>query len=483
MVAALRLAQQGVDVDLYEASSRLGGKAGSDRREHGLSDHGYHVFPAWYHNLWALVDELGIRDHFVPRRKFFRLGRAEAAALSEDGPGLRRALHHAFMWPRTLLSSVDLVSRRRRYLEELSLSGFLRSRWYNGLETGRELRDISLKGLGNPSWNASSLTYRQNMRLWLKVLHKPNWTAADGSLQERFIEPIAAALGAAGVTVHLDTPITGIDVAGQDDDLAITALHVGGGETIEARDAAVVLALPHERLRPLLAPHTNRLPAAVQDLGYLRSQPMVALDVHVSRPLEGLPTDGHVILDGSRFHLTLLDVRRLWGDRLPGDPDHPVLQLVAADTKAIEGTGPAEMERALVDDLRAFFPYVREEELEVVLHDNHDVPLFMNDVGTDGRRPLSTRVYGRNLHLAGDWCRTPIDLACMEGALVSGTQAAQAILRGAGRPEGPALRLPSERASGGAWLLRTVLAPPLWLVGQPVDLYRWLRRRRETGSH
>jgi len=482
MVAALRLAQQGLAVDLYEASARLGGKAGSDPRERGLSDHGYHVFPAWYHNLWRLVDELGIDDHFVRRTKFLRLPKAEAEVLTEDGRGLRDALHLAVMWPRTLLSAVDLVSRRRRYLEELSLSGFLRSRWYNGLETGRELRDISLKGLGNPSWDASSLTYRQNMRLWLKTLLKPNWTAVDGSLQERFIDPFAATLEGAGVSVHLNRPVTRLDVDGAGDDLAVTQLHLEGGGPVDTRDRPVVFAVPHERLRPLLLPHVDRLPSPLQDLGYLRSQPMVALDVHLARPVDGLPDDGHVILDGSRFHLTMLDVRGLWGDRLPGHRDHPVLQLVAADTTALEGADPRVMEEALLADLRSFLPFLRDEDVDaVVLHDNRDVPLFMNDVGTDRRRPLSTRVHGRNVHVAGDWCHTPIDLACMEGALVSGTQAAHVILAAHGLPAEPELVLPSERASAKAWLLRTLAAPPLWLFGQPVDLYRWLKRRRAEG--
>jgi Flavin containing amine oxidoreductase len=465
MVAALRLGQQGVGVDLYEATDRLGGKAGSEQRSHGWSDHGYHVFPAWYHNLWALVDELGIRDRFVPRKKFFRLPRNGTPK-------------HAVMWPRTILSAIDLVSRRQRYLEELSLSGFLRSRWYNGLETGRELRDISLKGLGNPAWDVSSLTTRQNMRLWLKVLWKPNWTAVDGSLQERFIAPIERALDDVGVSVHRNAPLRRIDVEGRGDGLTITALHVEHGEPVDTRDRPVVLAIPHGRLHPLLLPHLTDLPTAVQDIGYLRSQPMVAFDVHLTCPVDGLPRDGHVILDGSRFHLTLLDIRDLWGSRLPGHHTHPVLQLVAADTRSIDGTSADDLEAALVADLRSFLPSLGDEDIGgVVLHDNKDVPLFMNDVGTDRRRPLSTRAYGTNLHLAGDWCHTPVDLACMEGALVSGSQVAHSILAIRGKAAAPELKLPSEQASAGAWALRFVLAPILWLFGQPVDLYRWLRRR------
>ncbi len=353
LVAALRLGQRGVGVDLYEASDRLGGKAGSEWRGDLWSDHGYHVFPAWYHNLWQLVDELGVDDHFVRRKAFYRLPKAAAQGLDGDGPGLRKALKMAMMGPRTLLSAVDLVSRRQRYLDELSLSGFLRSRWYNGLETGSELRDISLKGLGNPSWDVSSLTTRQNMRLWLKVLLKPNWTAVDGSLQERFIGPIEAAVRAVGVEIHLGAEVRRVDVTGTGEGATVQALHLDDGDPVETADRPVVLAIPHERLRDLLLPHLARLPEPVQDIGYLRSQPMVAMDVHLGRPVDGLPRDGHVILDGSRFHLTLLDVRDVWGERLGGDPAHPVLQLVAADTKAVEDAPATDMEEVLLADLLA----------------------------------------------------------------------------------------------------------------------------------
>jgi len=65
MISALRLLQSGCRVSVFEASRRLGGKAGADDNGATYNDHAYHVFPAWYVNLWKLVDELGIRNHFL----------------------------------------------------------------------------------------------------------------------------------------------------------------------------------------------------------------------------------------------------------------------------------------------------------------------------------------------------------------------------------------------------------------------------------
>ena len=61
MSAAWELARRGLQVELYEKANRLGGKAGSERRDDGYySDHGYHLFPAWYENVRQLMGEAGI---------------------------------------------------------------------------------------------------------------------------------------------------------------------------------------------------------------------------------------------------------------------------------------------------------------------------------------------------------------------------------------------------------------------------------------
>src|SRR5689334_20993078 len=75
MTAALRLAERGCHVALYESSARLGGKAGSDLNPEtaDFDDHGYHIFPMWYRNIWELVDELGIAKNFIDCHNFQQL--------------------------------------------------------------------------------------------------------------------------------------------------------------------------------------------------------------------------------------------------------------------------------------------------------------------------------------------------------------------------------------------------------------------------
>src|SRR3954468_8048954 len=73
MAAALRLAQAGCAITLLESTSRLGGKAGADRIDGRTSEHGYHIFPAWYRNVWDIVDHLKLRDSFIDATDFYQL--------------------------------------------------------------------------------------------------------------------------------------------------------------------------------------------------------------------------------------------------------------------------------------------------------------------------------------------------------------------------------------------------------------------------
>ena len=62
LVCAKVLAERKLDVEVWEASDRFGGKAGSTLHNGRWVDHGFHIFPAWYQNTNALLDELGIVD-------------------------------------------------------------------------------------------------------------------------------------------------------------------------------------------------------------------------------------------------------------------------------------------------------------------------------------------------------------------------------------------------------------------------------------
>src|SRR6266571_3647276 len=72
MAAAHRLLEQGFDVTLLEANDYLGGKLGAPRdpANGDYHEHCYHMYLNWYHNFWALMEEIGARQHFLPMATF-----------------------------------------------------------------------------------------------------------------------------------------------------------------------------------------------------------------------------------------------------------------------------------------------------------------------------------------------------------------------------------------------------------------------------
>src|SRR5512143_1038702 len=70
LTAALRLAERGFKVTLYEEKDRLGGNLSSDRVNGVYHDVYPHMFCDWYSNFWELFEEdLGFsrKEHFEAR--------------------------------------------------------------------------------------------------------------------------------------------------------------------------------------------------------------------------------------------------------------------------------------------------------------------------------------------------------------------------------------------------------------------------------
>ena len=83
MAAALELARYGIDVEILEASERLGGKAGADHDGARYQEHGYHIFPAWYVNVRKILTELGIQLTDEQKYHFLRAGEFPSFATVE----------------------------------------------------------------------------------------------------------------------------------------------------------------------------------------------------------------------------------------------------------------------------------------------------------------------------------------------------------------------------------------------------------------
>jgi uncharacterized protein with NAD-binding domain and iron-sulfur cluster len=259
MIAAWRLAERGCSIDLYEASDRLGGKAGATRHGTDVDEHGYHIFPMWYRNIWRLVDELGIAHHFADVEDFLQLSRGEFPSYKKL-TNLGSVYH---VW-RNLFSGVlpfeemalffystlDLMSHRFSYaafLDQTSVNGFVRGRFYRTERVALQHQDLLLKGISVPSYAVSAMTMRNVLKFWFRY-PRPMHRVLKGDLQQMWIEPIAARLASLGVRVHLGTPLEKIHVS----ERRVVAVDFRGSDVQRHEVDRLIVAIPWERLAAVL---------------------------------------------------------------------------------------------------------------------------------------------------------------------------------------------------------------------------------------
>ncbi|MCH7688885.1 MAG: FAD-dependent oxidoreductase, partial [Planctomycetes bacterium] len=175
MTAALNLLKLGLKVDLYESSARLGGKAGAEQQGSQYEEHGYHIFPAWYLNTYSLLEEIGSQHSLIDITRFHQLRQGEYPRFKtlENFTSLKNAFSNAnsgvSSWIEMMLfyySVLDLISQsfdRREFLDQISVNGFVRSRFYRTEQISLQYQDLLLKFLSVPSYAVSAMTTKKPM--------------------------------------------------------------------------------------------------------------------------------------------------------------------------------------------------------------------------------------------------------------------------------------------------------------------------------
>jgi len=475
LTAALRLAERGAAVTLYEQKPYLGGQWSAHTHD-GLRyhEHCYHMFLNWYHNFWALARDIGIQRErdFEPRasvRHRYR-GHSHMPAFTDFG-SLRSTwanlvsgvapVPDVFLYAYSL---IDLLTQRYapdRLLDQVTVAGFMQSRPYAS-EQSAELHEHTLaKAFASPSYLSSARSYQSFVRYGLREPAPMLWLL-KGDAERSFIRPLADRLIALGGRIKMRTLVTGVAF---DDPPARRVLGLvyepsdptswlpecslgldhdrrpappGGGAPgergVEFVDY-VILAVPPPALGRLLAPDSALGPGLAPtsgpsapgegDLGFpqfpkLRAEPIASLDLYFGRRLPGLPKE-HVVLVGSRYGLTFIDNAQVW-------PDQPTtaLNVIATDFKALANLDPHNAKLAMIAELEEYLSFGWGDLEEAHLQTNVGDELFVSEVGTEQWRPSPVTAIP-NLFLAGDFCRTPIDVVTVEGAVVSGLQAAEAL--------------------------------------------------------
>ena len=196
MACALRLAQRGYEVTLYESAPMLGGNASSERSSRGPYYDVYpHLYPEWYANFWKLCkDDLNMtrQDAFMPRTAIKILQappeHSAAAAAATGGAPAPKPTYLELKNPTTpqamcddLLAGVlsppdmflvgffllDLAGQpfsRLHMLQRQTVNGFFYSRRY-ATEDSAELHNTILMDIWSiPSSDTSAAAYHAFVR-------------------------------------------------------------------------------------------------------------------------------------------------------------------------------------------------------------------------------------------------------------------------------------------------------------------------------
>jgi isorenieratene synthase len=464
MSAAIRLASRGYRVRLLERESYLGGKVGAWPIRLGdeevVVEHGFHGFFLQYYNLYELLREAGVTADDLPLVDDYAItaadGRSEGMRRYPRTPPwnvLSMALHSPFLNMREARRMKSFRTMRDAFV--LFDADEARAR-YDGISFAELSRRMGLDGTGfdavfkvfGHSFFSDSATV--SAAEIVKNFHFFFFANPEGLLFRYCRTDFAAALWTP-LRRHLESLGGSVDTGCEVESIEPAA----SGFTVRAHDARGGEQALHADLLVLAAdvPALKRIVAASPALadrqpGFARAvaaiadpQPYAVLRLWTDRDCGReraafTSLFGHEPLDSISVYHRMEEGSRDWVARHGGG----VFELHAYTPPADLAREPERLEEALLGQMRRAFP-----ELDgMTIHHRHrqvrwDFPGY--PVGKGDTQPATTTgVPG--LFLAGDFVRLEVPAALMEGAVVAGIAAANAIFAGDGVAPEPIWSVP-----------------------------------------
>jgi zeta-carotene desaturase len=524
MTAALRLAERGYEVRIFESNSFVGGKfrATEWRKSKAFHEHSYHMFLNWYHNFFGIADAIGVKDQFVPleRVRFLRQGdfpkMTELVNFGAPSSIPQNLLSGVLSIPDMFLymySVIDLLGtpmKQDRYRDLISVNAFAATKPYASDAAVGMYDEYLAKTFAIASYLTSAKSF-QTFLEYSAYLPTPLYWALVGDSFNKFLRPLQSKLERMGVKFHFHQQATALNLdhggnissvtfdrcEGFDPSLSehtwshvrstVFASHAGQLEEVKHDikiDGPLILAIPHAALSKLIsAPVLNHSPQ-LGECDKLLSVPMASVHLHLnegfSRRLATMHTKlppEPVVLLNSNFKLSFVSNSSLWTAS-----KETYLNIVASDSRPLghldapsgftadEAWNPQQSKLSIdrpvttldhiLHEFRRFVPFAENEiEIELLEIDrNTGRELFINDVGSWKWRP-DARTKIKNLFLAGDYCKNDIDVVCLEGAVVSGLQAAEHVRRQCGVGSPIKIVAPKKYPYPAFWPLKLALAP------------------------
>jgi squalene-associated FAD-dependent desaturase len=442
LAAAVAARQAGLEVELFEARRRLGGRAGSfrDPASGELMDHCQHVAMGCCTNLADFLRRTGIDACFRRHRRLVFIGpdgrpHALAAAWLPAPlhllPGLLRLGHLSLAdrW-RIARTLVRLARWEPVGGEEMSIGSWLVEQGQSQEAIQRFWSVVLVSALGE-TLDRASLAAAQKVFVDGFLAHRRAYELLlpDAPLGEIYDRRLAGWLAAAGVRLHLGARVRRIE--GDASRAAGLAWDDGPVRPFDF----VILAVPWRTAADLLSPPLRAALPALEAAQRLPAAPITAVHLWFDRPI--IPWD-HAVLVG---RLGQWVFHHDW--RTPHAPREGVrhaerdeygcyYQVVISGSHRLEGGDRQEIVDAVCQELQALWPPAREATRLRWRIVTQPEAVFSYRPGLDAQRP-SQQTPVSNLLLAGDWTQTGWP-ATMESAVRSGYLAVERLLQTLGRP-------------------------------------------------
>jgi zeta-carotene desaturase len=471
----------------------LGGNQSSEKsseKKNRVYDVYPHMFSDWYDNFWTLFEkDLGLsrEAHFEPRYGLKLLHKGAKSYLSLKNPksigaiwdNLRSGvvpLPDLFLWGYSML---DLASQRfdeNRPLGRYSVNGFLNTRPY-ATDQMAQLHDFTLMEIWSAhGYEISAADYKNFVKHAFALGRStPFAWMLKGSLQKKLIEPITQKLKSLGCKIKRGCAVKLIQLKGDQIEIRLAE----GSQRAEDSSRSfsfdyVVLATPPDVLGQLAMSGKpgRRLVDRVPWLGEirrLRAEPIPVLYLYLKRKLPDIPKE-QIGLSFSGYDLTAMDLSQLWTD----DPDmqEGTVFVVAASNFYALPSEEKEKEEALngFAMIKRFHQYISGFDPGTYWGDpnsdvnwdkshfrhNRENQLFINEVSSGQLEPRTAYEALPRVAFAGDFIQNEVSMATIEGAVISGLQAANAIREQA--PRGVDIEITPHTVYGDATLLAAKLA-------------------------
>jgi squalene-associated FAD-dependent desaturase len=435
LASAVRLAEAGLRVELFEARRQLGGRATSfyDPASGEWIDHCQHVSMGCCTNLADFcrrtqIDGAFRRDRvlhfFAPNGRGYALaGCRWLPAPLHLGPSFLR-LGFLSLFERLAIASGLWRLARTAIDDDASqptIGQWLRANCQSARAIEWFWSVVLVSALGEEIERASLAAARKVfVDGFLSARSAYELEVPLIPLGELYGTRLEAWLAGQGVVVHSGTAVERVE----GDSAGITAVVLADGA--RRKTDAVVVALPWRRVRDVFDAELLSALPGLAGVEQIEAAPITG--VHLWFDREIIPMH-HAVLVGRLSQWVFNRGRRPTIDQGPG-PAH-YYQVVISASRSLAPRDRDDIVREVVSDLAAIWPAAGQATLLQWRIVSEQAAVFSVRPGIDQYRARQQTPIA-NLALAGDWTRTGWP-ATMEGAVRSGYLAAECILQSLGR--------------------------------------------------